>query len=315
MKIIVEELAVFMKKKQPSYRYPSFLFHNPFHVLLQNGSEVYVCYIENKNSIEGRVYVFLDKGEAKSPYKMAFGGFEFSEHLPYKQIDEWVEFLMDFCKKKLSKSLQITSYPFSYAPEQSHILTQIFLHKGFEIIQSEITHYLPITNNPFIEQLHPSEKRRLQKCKKANFRFELLENYQISEVHQFIQACRERKNFPMSMTLEALSQTIQAFPEQYLVFAVKDKDKIVALTVAIVINANILYNFYPADSPDCLSFSPTVMLIEGLYEFCQKENFTLLDLGISTDKGLANEGLIRFKKNLGAKSALKLSFLKTFHQG
>jgi hypothetical protein len=57
------------------------------------------------------------------------------------------------------------------------------------------------------------------------------------------------------------------------------------------------------------------MLIEGLYEFCQKENFTLLDLGISTDKGLANEGLIRFKKNLGAKSALKLSFLKTFHQG
>jgi len=53
-----------------------------------------------------------------------------------------------------------------------------------------------------------------------------------------------------------------------------------------------------------------VLLTKGLYAYCQENSFGMLDMGISTDRGAANYGLIRFKQNLGAITSLKLSFEK-----
>jgi len=113
------------------------------------------------------------------------------------------------------------------------------------------------------------------------------------------------------MTRSRLEALITEFPDDCIVFAVKDKDRIIALSLTVRINKTILYNFLPAALAAYNKFSPSVMLTQAIYEYCQHENITILDLGISLDQnGLEKPGLLHFKKNIGGKDSLKICYQK-----
>lgn len=301
-------LQIFLQEVK-IYTFDPFLFLQAEHLILQRGEQVWVLFAENKQGIEAMISLFLEGDKAYSPLRMSFGGIIATETTRYTDIDTFVQFVLSFCKKHNIKELQITSYPFSYAPNLSAICSQIFLQNGFCITNAELTHYLTLTKN-FEENLHLSALRRLKKCQRSNFTFELWENADLHFVYEFVASNRQRKNYPISMPFEDFQKTILAFPNKYLVFVLKSKQEIIALTVAIIINQKILYNFYPADKKEYLSYSPMIMLMAGLYEFAKEKGFQILDLGISSEQSKPNYGLIRFKENLACQSSLKLSFRK-----
>ncbi len=291
------------------YQFDAFLFLQAQHLLLQKGENVWIIYAVEKQKITLLMSVFIEKQKAFSPLRMPFGGIMASENASYQQIEQFIDFVLAFCQEKNVKDLQITSYPFSYAPNASAICTHIFLQKGFRIINNELTHFL-LLEKDFQAHLHLSARRRLKKCKNNGFFFEHWQTPDLAFVYDFVAANRQRKNYPISMNYEAFLHTLQSFPNHYQVFVLKKDAEIAALTVAVIINNEILYNFYPADSEKYLAFSPMIMLLEGLYQSAQQQGFRILDLGISTDKSVPNYGLIRFKENMGCQSALKLSFEK-----
>lgn len=302
-------LSQFLEKPMPKYRFDVFLFLRPEHLQLQKSEDVWLLYAENKQEITILMSIFIENGVAYSPWRMSFGGIVAQENVPYAHLASFVDFVLEFCKQQHIKELQIISYPFSYAPNVSHLCTQIFLQKGFEIIGNELTHFLDIQED-FTKNLHVSARRRLQKCKKNDFRFEHWSSPDLPWVYEFVAKSRQRKNYPITMPYDHFEHTLRSNSDKYLVFVVKKEEEITALTVAIIINSEILYNFYPADSEQYLSFSPTVMLLEGVYRFAQQRGFRIFDLGISTQNSCPNQGLIHFKEKMGCKSALKLSFLK-----
>jgi lipid II:glycine glycyltransferase (peptidoglycan interpeptide bridge formation enzyme) len=112
------------------------------------------------------------------------------------------------------------------------------------------------------------------------------------------------------MTLNELKKAFEQFPEHYVLFAVLHEGRLAAASIAIKIKENILYNFYSAHPNDYNHLSPVVMLIEGMYEFCQQNNVNLLDLGTSALEGKPNFSLLDFKLRLGAKPYAKLTFEK-----
>lgn len=305
-------LSQFLTHQLLMYQFDAFLFLQAQHLLLQKGENVWIIYAVEKQKVTLLMSVFIEKQRACSPLRMPFGGIMASEGTSYQQIEQFIDFVLAFCQEKSVKNLQITSYPFSYAPNVSVICTHVFLQKGFRIISNELTHFLFVEKD-FQTYLHLSARRRLKKCKNNGFIFEHWQKPDLAFVYDFVAANRRRKNYPISMNYEAFEQTLQSFPNNYRVFVLKKGAEIAALTVAVVINNEILYNFYPADSENYLSFSPMIMLLEGLYQFAQQQGFRILDLGISTDKSVPNYGLIRFKENMGCQSALKLSFEKNLN--
>ncbi|MFN3316940.1 MAG: GNAT family N-acetyltransferase [Raineya sp.] len=286
-----------------------FLFLQPKHLLLQKNEDTWVLFAESKKGIEILTSIFLEKEKAFSPLRMSFGGIMAKETISYFETEKFIDFLLNFCQNKGVKKLTITNYPFSYAPNFSAICSQIFLQKGFLITNAELTHYLSIENS-FEENLHLSALRRLKKCQKNNFKFEHWHEPDLRFVYDFVANNRKRKNYPISMSFENFQNTIDAFPDNYLIFVLKNEQEIIALTVAVVINKDILYNFYPADKQEYLQYSPMIMLMAELFEFAKQKGFSILDLGISTEKSKPNYGLIRFKENLACKKSLKLSFTK-----
>ncbi len=338
-------------------KFDGFLFNKTPHLFLQENDNhnFFSLFLEEKNNIYARFNIFFDEQireensikTAYSPLKMPFGSIEFSENLSYENLHFFVNEIQKFCEEKfkttpspslgrrgaksspplkeglgvVSRVIKITSYPFSYAQEQAHALTQVLLQQNFTIKNSEITHFLDITKQNFSENISPAAQRRLKKCQQnENLIFEkYILSDDLDEKRKQLNICyaifvenRQRKNYPISIDFESLFRLFCEFPEEHNIFVVKDLSKIISFSVAIRINKIILYHFIPADVAGYEAFSPMIFLLNGMYEYCQKEQIKILDLGISTDNGTPNYGLIRFKKSLGAKSSLKLTFEKEF---
>ncbi len=97
------------------------------------------------------------------------------------------------------------------------------------------------------------------------------------------------------MTFEKLKEMFEVLPQHYFLFGVYDKDTLIAAAVSIRVTDSILYNFYHGDRMAYRSYSPIVMLLDGIYKFCQVKSFSYLDLGTSSVEGEPNEGLFNFK--------------------
>ncbi len=239
-----------------------------------------------------------------------FGSIEFADDLDTKLL---CEFIQEVEKKLIDKGINqisIKHYPFCYQNENSETLTKCFLDNGYEQEIIDLNFHIDITDKLFENIIKASEKRRLNKCISNGFYFSEQLNPNLFKVYNFIKESRERKGFPITLPYKKLEELFFRFRKTFKVFTVNDKENIIALTIVIRVNDRILYNFYPADCEKYLKFSPTVLLIKGLYNFCLENKIEILDLGIATDKGIPNIGLIRFKENIGAQVSLKLSFKK-----
>ena len=105
-----------------------------------------------------------------------------------------------------------------------------------------------------------------------------------------------------------LSQ-FKAAPEQYPLFAVWNRDEMIAACICVTARENTVYAFYPAYAAHYHTYSPMVMLYEGMYHYCQQSGMSLLDLGTSMLEGGPNQNLIRFKERLGGIYSAKRSYL------
>ena len=161
--------------------------------------------------------------------------------------------------------------------------------------------------------IHPSEKRRLKKCKISGFTSDIYEEPAIEIVYDFLQHCRAEKGYSLSINSLQLQELFIAFPKEIIVFTVKDREKIIALNVTVRISQSILYHFLSSNLSSYAQYSPAVMLTEEIYIFCQSEGISILDLGISLDHhGNEKPGLMRFKENIGGERSYKSIYEKVF---
>jgi hypothetical protein len=162
--------------------------------------------------------------------------------------------------------------------------------------------------------MHLSERRRLAKCQRAGFQVRVWASPPVDAVVQFIQHSRSQQGYLLTITPERLAHLLQNLPGQYPVVVVHDGPHIAALTVAVRVRQDILYNFLPADNLAYRPYSPAVMLTQGLYAYCQQEGITLLDLGVSVDEHRHPKlSLMQFKRNLGAEESPKMVWEKRFN--
>ena len=113
----------------------------------------------------------------------------------------------------------------------------------------------------------------------------------------------------MTMEFEALDKMFRELPEYYLLFGLYSGERLISVVVSVLVDRGILYNFYPGDDVQYRDHSPMVMLLDGIYRYCQTNAIRILDLGISSVDGVLNPGLYRFKKNCGSIDSWKSTYL------
>jgi hypothetical protein len=249
-------------------------------------------------------------GLAHSPAQAPFGGVQVAAGFPRKHLHELLTVAEGELARRGARRLALRGYPFAYDPAGAATLAETLRQRGYRVGLAEQNYHLA-PGRPYEAHLHPSERRRLHKCRRHGLHFEQEPPFLLPAAYAFILACRQERGQELSLPLARLQELFRCFPREHFLFSVRQPDgEWAALTVAIQVNAGVLYNFYPASPLRCNALSPVVMLNEGLHAFAQASSMAVLDLGTSTLDSGPNASLLRFKRHLGGVAGLRLSWEK-----
>ena len=281
----------------------TFLFHRPEFIFRDPGSQI-LTFQNQAASISfskiGNSLVSLDK----SP----FGSFNVQSEASQHQIMDLLTEVEKSCRAQGIVNLTIRCFPEVYSPKKSDLIEKALREFGFAEKYKDISQVIHVSEE--VMSLNVHKKRRIRKATELGFHFIEIAEDNLSEAYTLFVESRESKGYPVSMTLDDLRGMFKRFRKEYLLFGVFDKKKMIAASVCIKINEKILYCFYIGDHLPYRTESPVTLLIAGVYDYCRENDFELLDLGLSTDKGTLNRGLYAYKKTFGSIDSHKLTFEK-----
>lgn len=274
------------------------LFNTPAHLRLQSREGWKTFYIRhNKTGINhGFIHVHVTGKTASSPLRSSFGSFEFDPGLSGDVLFSFIAFVEQSLKDSGVSRLVIKNPPLEYDPENLSLLITFLMNRGFRVSDAAVGSVL----KPASVLPDKWEARKLRQSKAANLSFSQRQVTDLEEIYKFILSCRETKGYSLSMTMEALAETVSCTPDKFLLFTVTEGDRLAAASIAIRVNDRVLYNFYSDHHADFDALSPVVMLIDGMGKWCVSNSVSMLDLGTSAKDGMPNFPLLDFKLRLGA---------------
>ncbi|WP_310393145.1 hypothetical protein [Hymenobacter sp.] len=295
--------------------FDSFLYLRPDHQALQpNAGPVLSFYLEDAAAgrTVAQLHVALDAAAetAHSPAQAPFGAVQLAAGVGAGPLHALLAAAETALAHRGAKRLALRGYPFAYDPAGAAVLAETLRQRGYRVALAEQNYHLDPARN-YEAHLHPSERRRLHKCRRHGLLFEQEPPLLLPAAHDFIRACRQERGYELSLSLARVQELFRRFPREHFLFSVRQPNgDWAALTVAIRVSEGVLYNFYPASPLRCNALSPVVLLNEGLHAFAQASGLAVLDLGTSTLDARPNASLLRFKRHLGAVAGLRLSWEK-----
>jgi len=292
------------------------LYLEPAHQALQtHGQPTLSFFLEDEGSKRAmaQLFVVLDGGgvgRASSPGQAPFGAVQLASGVPEAALHLLLETVEITLRAHGQQRLHLRGYPFCYDPAGATQLAEALRQRRYAVALAEENYYLDPSRD-YETHLHPSERRRLRRCRQLGLVPEQEPPLILPWAYDFIAACRQERDQALSLPLERIQELFRTFPRQHMLFSVrKPGGEWAALTIAIQVSDRVLYNFYPASPLADNHLSPTVLLNESLHAYARASGLALVDLGTSTLPTGPNASLLRFKRHLGGVSSLKLSWEK-----
>jgi|GEM_PF-866438 len=238
---------------------------------------------------------------AYSPHKLPFGGVELSDELSRAEIIGFLEAIENALKKVGVKTVRIHQAPKAYADHS--LISKCLIDLGYDIIQNRIFHAISVDESDLYDRMHKMEQRKIKKCMDGGAVFKEVKRDK-KKVFQWINRFRDLDYKPPSMTWAELDNSDMLNPKMYRVFAVFMDEYILAATVVVMVNEEIVYHFMPASAKKFdyhKKYSPMVFLVHNLYKWCQHNGIKTLDLGTSYVDMKMKTSLAKFKENIGGK--------------
>ncbi len=265
-----------------------------------------------KKLVIGRIHFLIRDAKAISLPESPFGSFELNETITINVLNDFVCFIFERLQKKHVNNIEISTFPQIYEQQASAKINYVLSNNGFKILATDINHHIPIEGN-FKNRIISMQFRKLKKCKKEGLIFKEENLSKLEDIYFFILKCRNERGQILSMDYHQLRNATNCSPERYKLFSVFKEGERLAATVAVIVNEEILYNFYPASKLAFKALSPMVFLTEGLFDYCRRNDYKILDLGTSCMGNQPNTGLINFKEGIGGESSLKFVFEKSLN--
>lgn len=262
---------------------------------------------KEKHLILGHVSFELLEGNAISHHTAPFGGFNFSSFLNQEEQLFFAIEVERLLQEKGVNAIVVHQPPFPHV--ESKGLLERLPYLGFEIIKKREYQMLSLSH-PFNDGLHDMEKRKLKKAEEKGLRFDWAPESKLKEVLDFVIEQRTILGYEFSMEWSRLKEYQKSFPQHYLGARIWDEDKLIAASILVKENENVLYQFAPAHLKTYNKYSPVVYMTAQVAKWAASKGFYWLNLGTSYLENEKNESLYKFKENLGAKTFVASSLQK-----
>lgn len=250
------------------------------------------------------------EGNFVSGYHAPFAGIECTSTV---DVTAFIQQVLHTLSEKNAKSLTIKQAPVCYQPDCYLAIHEACVQNGCDEQVNETNQYIVV--NPaksFAVGIDAQKRRRLNNAKKMGMRVELFDHIHSDVWYEVYAAARMDKGFPTTISKEDYRSLSETIPNVYTYAGVFLNQELIANAIFVRVNKDVLYYFVAASDPAYADLSPTVLLIEALYDKAVQEKVAWIDLGISSVDGVLNAGLHQFKKHLGALDCSKKTYTFLF---
>ncbi|MBN2611602.1 MAG: hypothetical protein JXB00_08605 [Bacteroidales bacterium] len=264
--------------------------------------------VENTEKPVIGLTVGLKDGILKSPFSAPFGGFHYKNEKVYVgEIESFLQQLKKFVIHMNLKGIDITMPPDIYHQTFNAKTIHSFLRTGFEMKTPEITNWIDLLNfkGEFSQKNSREYYRQALRNRLTFSSVTAIEEKKV--VYNLI--CENRKKFgrPIYMSFDDIEKTGQLWPVDFFKVSAPDGE-LAASAIFYRCHPSICYAVFWGDNEKGRPLRAMDFLAFHLWSHYKNSGFSFIDLGISTEQGNPNEGLLRFKESHNATSSLRYSF-------
>jgi len=250
----------------------------------------------------------LNNGIIQSSFSAPFGGFHFRKDIMYiSEIDKYLHLLKEYIISSGLKGFKIILPPDLYNSTFNAKLVNSLLRNGFQQMLPDITNWVNLDrfNGNFTQRNSRENYKKAQRNKLSFHSVSIEEDKR--EAYDLI--CENRAQFgrPIFMTYEDIAETGSLWPVDYFRVITENHD-IVASAIFYRYHTDICYAVFWGDNERGRTLRAMDYLVFNLWTHYKDLNYKYIDLGISTEHGNPNTGLLRFKESHESQSSLRYRF-------
>jgi hypothetical protein len=220
--------------------------------------------------------------------------------------------ILSDCHNEFSKlppfPIETTTPPLTLLEDQATAYLDYLHYAGFQFLESEPSYLIKVNHQPAVALFDRGNRKRFQKAQRLGFEF--FRTSQWHSLYDLLQENRKQKGATLALSKEEIQFMMDTFSTRCQWYSVKQDSRTIAAAFVLQTLDAVWQVVYWGHIPGTEEWSPVTYLAAALYEEAQNEGIKFLDLGTASLDGKPNEGLIRFKRNLGAEPSLKMHFIR-----
>jgi hypothetical protein len=264
--------------------------------------------IEDNKKVSMGLLAGIKDGILRSPFSAPFGGFHYRNESVYiNNVQEFIKQLLDFSKNHGIKKINLTLPPSIYQQSINAKLVNTLIRSDFDMELPEITNWIELRHFNEVFSHRNSREYYKQSLKNKLLFCTIKESTEKELAFEIIRENRQRFGRPIYMSFDDILQMEEIWPVDF--FGVKDTvGEMVASGIFYRFPRQIAYAVFWADTEKGRPLRAMDFLVFNLLRHYRSAGFEYIDLGISTELGIPNDGLLRFKETHEAVSSLRYSF-------
>jgi hypothetical protein len=255
----------------------------------------------------------IRNGLLQSPFSAPFGGFHFrNENIYISEIDSFIRLLQTYVISQEIKGIEITLPPDIYHSSFNAKTINSLIRNGFQLHIPDITNWVNLQqfNGTFTQK---NSKKYYNQGSRNGLEFSLAYGVRdMKEIYELI--CHNRANYgrPIFMSFKDILNTGAIWPVDFFKLCTGD-GLMVASAIFYRSHPDICYGVFWGDNEIGRPLRSMDYLAYNLWTYYKNLGFKFLDLGIATEFGVPNEGLLRFKESHESTSSLRFRFSWNAH--
>lgn len=257
----------------------------------------------------------IDSGQFVSGFSAPFGGPDLvRDSETVTNIFGLLSRALDWAGARGISTIRIKAKPSFYSSSEEAVQFTLF-NLGFSVEACELNFHIDLVGmssiEEYVKRLKPAARRALKHGLGEPFALsEALSEEQWAVAYGLLERNRAAKGRRLQLSLGYLLDIRKAFPKWIRMFIFERNNAPCGAALIYRVRPRRELVVYWGDADHELERSPMNAFVQRLVERAIAEGVLSLDVGISSEDGVPNQGLIQFKESVLARPFLRLVFAR-----
>ena len=248
-------------------------------------------------------------------HRAPFGGIDISgDYQSPVKLSGLIAHVMAEAYVRGARKARIRCRPHYAHPVESTIQFAL-LAQGFQVERAELSQGIELsamrTLEEYGEQLRSPGRRALRHSMRLGLQDAFAESdAEWEEGFHVLEENRAQQGLTLKYSLAYLHRLRVLFPGQVRMLLLRQENRAVASALVYRVLPGLHYVAAWGDAGHQLPYSPMNFMAQQVVGEALKDGAHVVDLGISSVNAKVNDGLVQFKRNIGASTALRLDLVR-----